>query len=147
MIADTRSDQIRALTTGFINEFNPIVSPDGKKIIYSTINDQYDLIQIPLDQSPIKSITSTGWNEKGPAWSPNGKQFAYVSDRSGSEVIWIKSPLDGSEKPFVTEKDFADRQTSLSRPSFSPDGQRLAYHRGGEKRFQIWISNLAGGSP
>lgn len=147
-LADTKDEKIYPLTTGFGNEIAPLVSPDGRQIAFSAVDQQYDLVQVPLDKSPIKNLTSTSWNEKGPAWSPNGNQFAYASDRNGSEVIWIKSQLDGSEKPLITEKDFPDQKTEvISRVSFSPDGQRIAYHRGTPLGAEIWISTLAGGSP
>jgi eukaryotic-like serine/threonine-protein kinase len=145
-IADTKTEEIHQLTSGFTNEWSPIVSPNGKQIVYSTVDEQYDLLQIPLDQSQLKSLTSTIWNEKGPSWSPQGNQFVYVSDRSGKDSLWLKNQSEDSERALVTEKDFPDPTVTISRPTFSPDGQRIAYHRSNQDHAQIWISNLGGGT-
>jgi Tol biopolymer transport system component len=52
------------------------------------------------------------------------------------------------ESPVVTPGDFGDSQTYLlSAPAFSPDGQRIAFNRGGSEGMQIWIRSITGGPP
>jgi serine/threonine protein kinase/Tol biopolymer transport system component len=146
-LLDTQADKLTPVTTGIQHELAPTVSPDGKKIAFASSIIQYDLIEVPLDGSAMRNMTNTPRNEKAPAWSSQGNQFAYVSDRNGSDVIWVRSP-EGFERPLVTDKDFPDGDTiSFSRPMFSPDGQRIAYHRNSSKGAEIWISNVAGGFP
>jgi Tol biopolymer transport system component len=147
-IADTKSESQYPLTGGIEKEMEPAVSPDGKKILFVSSTKQYDLIQVPLDGSPFKNLTLTSRNEKAPAWSPQGDYFAYASDRNGSDVILLRSPSEGWERSVVTQKDFeGSNLISFSRPAFSPDGQRIAYHCNTSERTTIWISNIAGGSP
>jgi len=75
-------------------------------------------------------------------------QFVYVTDRRGAEEIWLKGRQEGYERPLVTPKDFPDSETrSFLAPVFSPDGQRIAYERVGERRGAIWISPVSGGQP
>lgn len=148
-LADSEKLSLQPLTTGILNEMAPAVSPDGKQILFASGNGQYDLVEVPLDGSPVHDLTSTPLNEKAPAWSPQGNQFAYVANKNGTDSIWIKSIPEGFERPLVTDKDFSDGETTyFSRPSFSPDGQRIAYHRGTKTHEgEIWISNVAGGAP
>ena len=148
-VADLRTKSLTPLTSGVMQEWAPDVSPNGKRIVFSSAVQEYDLIEVPLDGSPTRSLTSTPVNEKAPAWSRQGNQFAFVSNITGTDVIWVKSPSEGWQRPLVTEKDFPDQQTvSFSRPFFSPDGQRIAYHRNTKRGLaDIWISSVSGGSP
>jgi serine/threonine protein kinase len=147
-LIDLDRETITPITFGVSEETSPAVSSDGKRIAFSSGNAQYDLIDVPLDGRPMEYLTSTPLNERAPAWSPQGNQFAYVSDRNGADVIWLRSQTEGWERPLVTEKDFPNKEVIwFSRPCFSPDGSRVAYHVHTTATTQIWISSLAGGSP
>jgi eukaryotic-like serine/threonine-protein kinase len=97
----------------------------------------------------MRSLLSTSRNEFHPAWSPTGNQYAYVTDRTGSPEIWIRSPKEGWERPLITQKDFgSDRTANLIYPSFLPDGRRIAYTRvSGKGEWALWMSSVAGGPP
>ena len=148
-LVDIQKGTITPITNSVVEEWEPDVSPDGKRILFSSAVQQYDLIEVPLDGSAIRNLTSTPVSEKAPAWSRQGNQFAFVSDITGSDVIWIKNPAERWQRPLVTSKDFADGETvSFSRPFFSPDGKRIAYHRNKKTGMaDIWISSVSGGSP
>jgi dipeptidyl aminopeptidase/acylaminoacyl peptidase len=69
------------------------MSPDGKQIVFDLLGD---LNLIPSTGGDAKRLTS------GPAWdcqprfSPNGKQIAFISDRNGSDNLWLIN-VDGSQ--------------------------------------------------
>src|ERR1700759_2044523 len=69
------------------------VSPDGRQIVFDLLGDLY---VIPSSGGDAKRLTS------GPAWdcqprfSPNGKQIAFISDRNGSDNLWLIN-ADGSQ--------------------------------------------------
>jgi Tol biopolymer transport system component len=68
--------------------------------------------------------------------------------RSGSDEIWLRSQAGDFERPLVTAQDFPKEETYLlGSPTFSPDGQRVAYYREGPSSNHIWISPVAGGPP
>jgi Tol biopolymer transport system component len=78
--------------------------------------------------------------------------FAYVTDRSGQDEIWIgERERRASDRRVIAQQDFGDDRTiMLASPSFSPDGQRIAYQRNASKPIwplRIWISQTAGGPP
>jgi eukaryotic-like serine/threonine-protein kinase len=148
-MADTTSEEIHPITATASNETNPSVSPDGNKIAFTLFDENFDLVEIPLDGSPLRNLLSTSRNESFPAWTPAGNQYAYVTDRAGDSEIWVKSPSEGWDQPLVTGRDFGEERTvAFSGPQFSPDGQRIAYERfGGKGDVAVWISNVAGGTP
>ena len=75
--------------------------------------------------------------------------MAFLTYRTGQPEVWIRSPRGEWENPIVTQKDFPDEKTiSFSCAVLSPDGQRVAYSRSGEKTAnKIWISPSSGGRP
>ncbi|HXI13642.1 MAG TPA: protein kinase [Thermoanaerobaculia bacterium] len=147
-MADTATDRLWPITATPGNEYYPAVSPDGKRIIFNTEDSDFDLVEIQLDGSPMRSVLATSRRERFPVWSPDGAQHAFVTNRSGMEEIWLRSASGAWERPVATAKDFPDQSTVflIASPAFSPDGQRIAYQRN-QGNTRIWISNIAGGPP
>ncbi|HYA18582.1 MAG TPA: hypothetical protein VEF06_14015, partial [Bryobacteraceae bacterium] len=148
-IADIRSGGLRPLTGGYQSESYSDVSPDGKRIVYSTWNDDFDVVEFAANGSGgVHNLLSTRRSEYAPAWSPVRQQFAYVTDRNGDNEIWLHSEAEGTDRPLVTRKDFPGTvvEAFLS-PTFSPDGQRIAYGVYDSTGSNIWISSISGSSP
>lgn len=147
-MADTKTGSMRPVTVTTRDSMEAAASPDGKRIAFTASQDDFDLVQVPLDGSAVRTLLSTSRSEQDPAWSPIGSQLAYATDRTGSSQIWLTSPSEGWERPLVTEADFGARWiASFSEPVFSPDGQRLAYSVVGSSGHSVYISNVAGGKP
>ena len=123
------------------------VSPDGRRIAYTVAQDDFDLIDVPLDGTPVRTLLSTGRNEFDPGWSWSGSQLAYSTDRTGTSQIWVQQ-RDGWQRPLVTEKDFDQTWiASFDEPNFSPDDQRIAYTIVGSSGHAVYVSSVAGGKP
>ena len=147
-IADTVSGAARQITAGHTNETAPAVAPGGSRIAYATEEVDFDLTLITPDGRSRRTMLATARNEFDPAWSPAGDQFAFVTDRSGSLEIWARSRDGVWERPIVTAKDFGDSRTdTLASLAFSPDGRTLAYQRGAEGTWDVWLSPISGGTP
>jgi eukaryotic-like serine/threonine-protein kinase len=148
-MVDTKSDHAQRLTAGNLDEVQPDVSPDGKKIVFTISENNFDLFEIPVDGSPPRNLLATSRDEKDGSWSPSGNQYVYSTDRSGSPEIWIRSQSEGSNRPLITQKNFGEDITSnFAYPKYSPDGQSIAYSRNGQKdKYAIWMSAVAGGPP
>ncbi|MEO8126175.1 MAG: protein kinase [Bryobacteraceae bacterium] len=146
-LADTRRGLVHAITTGISGETHADLSPDGSRIVYTNVQEDFDIVDVPWNGDPIRKILNTNRRESSAIWSPSAQQFAYVSDRSGPFEIWLKSTQEGWERPVVRNRDFSDGVNAVATGlSFSPDGQRLAYTRYTLEKSAIWISPLSGGT-
>ena len=153
-VADTIRDVIRPLTATAGNEGAPSVSPDGRTIAFQSEATDFDLVEVPLDGSPIRPFLSSTRNEFDPAASPVNTQYAFVTDRTGHLEIWLQNQEGYLQQPLVTAADFGNAPPmSVGSLAFSPDGRRLAFQRfdlQSEKVFggpRVWISSVAGGTP
>ena len=146
-VADTASGTMKQITVGHTNETAPAVSSTGQ-IAYASDEVDFDLVLIQPEGQGRRTMLATARNELDPTWSPAGDQFAFVTDRSGSIEIWARSRDGKWERPIVTPADFGNSRTqTLASLAFSPNGQTLAYQRGGEGTFEIWLSPATGGTP
>ena len=146
--ADTVTGRVRRITVAPKDLTEPALSPDGEEIAFSAGNNDFDLMQVPLDGSPAAKMLATSRNEQDPSWSPVADQYVYSTDRTGTAQIWLRSGGADWERPVVTEKDFGQAWiVSLNEPSFSWDGLRIAYAVGGDTGHAVWISSIQGGSP
>ena len=143
-----RSGTARQITAGHTNETAPAVAPAGARIAYASEEVDFDLTLITPDGRSRRTMLATARNEFDPAWSPAGDQFAFVTDRSGSIEIWTRSRDGVWERPIVTAADFGSSRTeTLASLAFSPDGRTLAYQRGAEGTWDMWLSPVTGGTP
>ena len=122
----------------------PSISPDGSSVAYTVGEIDFDLVEIPLDGSPIRPLMASRLPEHSVHYSPRSPEFAYVAATEEAEIR-IRQPATLAERVVVSRSDFPEqRDRSLfAAAAFSPDGTKLAYNR----LFTIWISPSNGGAP
>ena len=76
------------------------LTPDGETIVFELLGDLYTL---PIAGGEATRITSGQAYDMQPRYSPGGSQISFISDRNGSENLWIAG-ADGSEaRPITTD--------------------------------------------
>jgi Tol biopolymer transport system component len=116
------------------------VSPDGKTIVFELLGDIYTL---PIEGGVAKLIDGGMAFDSQPKFSPDGKWIAFISDREGSENLWIMHP-DGSGVKQVSK----DPNNEFASPSWAPDGNYIYASKAGFgiNTFEIWMYHINGGS-
>src|SRR5512142_2760400 len=92
---------LRQLTTNPGPEFDPMWSPDGRRIVYRDsrrgINQDDEIYVMNADGSGQRDLTnSPSSDEWGPAWSPDGRQIAFNSTRASGLPRLFVVRADGS---------------------------------------------------
>jgi dipeptidyl aminopeptidase/acylaminoacyl peptidase len=108
---------------------------------FSSGGDRYDLMEILLDGS-VSPLLATSRQEHSASWSTTDRQYVYVSNAAGSPAIWLRTAGENSARPVVESN--AQGHLDQAQPRFSPDGQRIAYVRMGD-RHAVWIRHISGG--
>ena len=116
------------------------VSPLDKSIVFELLGDLYAL---PFSGGEAKLLIGGLGMETQPTFSPDGKTIAFLSDRDGSENLWIAN-ANGSHLKQLTKDTIA---TFVS-PAWSPDGQFLAVSRitPTSRTAEIWMYHRDGGT-
>ena len=110
------------------------LSPDGRLIVFDLLGDLYTL---PAAGGKATRITSGSGFDGQPRFSPDGKSIVFVSDRSGSENLYLVSP-DGTNLRPITR---GQAQAFIS-PDFTPDGEYVVVSRSGD----LWLYHRNGGN-
>ena len=122
-------------------ETEPVWSPDGKQIAFSTakgVTDKGDIYVMNSDGSELTRLTDLPGKEIEPIWSPDGKRIAFSTQWVQRGDIYVMNS-DGSELRRLT-----DPKVGESSPAWSPDGDRFAFMRFGDEVAKIVVANEDG---
>jgi uncharacterized protein (TIGR02145 family) len=129
-------------------------SPDGRSLAFvarpagGKDEDPAQLYRIESDGAGLRAIGPPG-RRFNPAWSPDGETLlvdghwngGWESDDGGWEIFAI--PAAGGAERRLTDDTVNDWG-----PAWSPDGRWIAYPRGLDDRYEIWLAPAdRGGEP
>lgn len=112
----------RKISIGKYNA-SPAWSPDGKKIAFAGQEaGAFDIFVMDADgkDKGLKRLTSAfkpngkRANNEAPSWSPDGRHIMFVSDRTGTNQIYIINP-DGTNERRITFDNY-----TWDKPKWSP---------------------------
>lgn len=106
----------------------PSISPDGRFVAYLVEETNWDANQFETEiwiaslQTGEKYQLTNGKNSSRAArWSPDGKTIAFLSNREGSQQVYLISPA-GGEPVRLT-----NAENGVNNMSWSPSGRHLAF--------------------
>ena len=96
-------------------------APDGKTGLLYEVNPTTNRdIWYWSETEEARPLVATPFNERGGTISPNGKWFAYVSDQSGIDQVYVSSFPDGAGRWLVSHDGGTE-------PRWNPPGKELYY--------------------
>jgi TolB protein len=168
-IADGDGSNPRRLTDNPKYDAEPVVSPDGKQIVFGSQRDgDFDIYVMNSDGSHVRRLTDTIGYDGGPWFSPDGSKIvwrAWYPETDDEKARWkdamehdyiIAVPLDiwvmdadGSHKRLLVKNGATNWA-----PSWHPDGKRIIFSSNKDDwredirqfghNFEIYIINLDG---
>ena len=102
----------------------PSAARGSDTVVYEIPRLRTQLATVPLgsgdaEAEPRALVPSTG-NDGAPTFSPVDERVAFVSDRSGTQQVWLNDPASGETYP-LTESN----EPTLRYPVWRSDGQRI----------------------
>lgn len=145
------SGEIHQMTSDDLYEVNPSWTPDGNRIIYVKLNNEWtnhDIISINVEDASGKIILErdTDFFDYGYGRtfgfvqvSPSGDDMLFRSHRSGWINYWVK-PIDGGEARQVFQEE-ADQ----SNAQWSPDGSKILFTSNYNGTHHLNVVSASGG--
>jgi Tol biopolymer transport system component len=118
------------LTWGTSTEWQPTVAlQQGNRLrmVFASLEENSDIWGVPASPhrdsagGQPRRLTEEASREDHPSISPDGRTLAFVSNRTGSDQVWLKN-LDTGEQTLLTTSP-----TEKYGPVFSRDGAYLTY--------------------
>ncbi len=123
----------RWFTRGNSTDRQPVYSPDGKRILFSSIGSgNLDLMEITIETGAVKRITEDAADDWDPAYTPDGKNILWSSNRDGHFEIWMAN-ADGSGSHRITN-DGLDAEN----PTMTRDQRWIVYNSYNPEKIGVW---------
>lgn len=133
-IANADGSNERKLIDSGSLDYNASFSADGAWVVFTSERDglgNSNLYRARTDGTQVERLTNDSAVEDAAALSPDGSKVAFVSTREGMLAnIWVLNLKDRTLKNLTGVSGVqgrADSPNGFFRPSWSPDGQWLAF--------------------
>jgi len=114
-------------------------SPDGNLLACTISKDGNPELYVVSLSGGVRRLTHTRAAESSPTWSPNAAEIIYSCDETGVPQLYKISSTGGTGRLVSTGFGYC------TEPSWSPDGQRLAFNVRSGGGFSVAVMDLNGG--
>ena len=132
----------RILVTSTREQYDPFISPDGRRIVFmSNRSGSNEIWVCDSDGSNAQQLTALGSGMTGtPRWSPDGRQIVFDSRAGGEANVYVIGANGGVPRKLET----GTRMNSL--PSWSHDGKWIYFASGlTHSNLALWRVAATGG--
>ncbi len=139
-------DPPQRLTFGAGLEFQPAVTPDGG-VIFASQTERLNVWGLTIDAKrgvvtgDLQSLTQSEAIEGSPSITTEGDRFAFVSNRDGSDRVWMHDVQSGREAPLTGERS-VNGSVTMAR-----DGSRVAWEMDDQGRRGFYMMATTNGVP
>ena len=123
-----RDGEVAKLTHNDSDDVEPVWSPDGTRIAFSSKRDgNWEIYAMNADGSTQRNLSNNMEDDEQPAWSPDGRKIAFNSNRDDRlEELYVMN-VDGS-----AVRELTNVPTGKRRPVWSPDSRKIAFVNQGD---------------
>jgi hypothetical protein len=121
MDSSGKTQPLRSVTATYLN---PSFSPDGHRIAFEMVDQQYDVWVYEWERDTMSRLTFDAIQDIHPVWTPDGRRIAFGSqraDRATFNMYWMKA--DGTEEP----QRLLESKNVQFPGSWHPSGKFLAF--------------------
>lgn len=142
---------LRQLTDGPYDDSDPAVSPDGRRIVFTTDRDpdgrrdRSDIFAMNADGTGIRVLLDGPYNEYEPDFAPSGRRLAFGSNRGRGAGVFIARTNGLGVNRLTSCNPFPPRCRGYFNPVFSPDGRQIAALGLGRRTSTVTVIGVAGG--
>jgi dipeptidyl aminopeptidase/acylaminoacyl peptidase len=142
---------LHQLTFGPYDDFDPAVSPNGRRIAFASDRDpdgrrdRSDVFAMGFDGSGLRVLIDGERNESEPDFAPSGRRLAFVSGRGRGIGVFVARANGSQVRRLTPCNPFPPRCRGYVSPAFSPDGKRIVALGLGRRSSTISLIRLAGG--
>jgi len=127
------------LAQGATDEFGPLWTPDGERVVYVCEDPAFDLCwRAPNSSEPERKLWASGYDKLPSSFTPDGERLVF--EERAEESRFLALSLANPELPPDTLLTFADIRPLT--PRLSPDGRWMAYVVAEAGSEGIWIESL-----
>ena len=137
-IQQVNSEYAEQLTDGEGYDYQPDVSPDGRRVVFVRYTGQaMELMLFDIESRRTISLTTDKFVNVEPRWSPDGSSLAFVSTRGTGHFLLYRAQITGDKLQEITCLT-PDRKSDIKRyyysawdhalhPSWAPDGKEIIF--------------------
>jgi len=135
----------RRMTQGTGSESEPSVSRDGTRLAYSTGGSGAEAVIADIETGKLTSLGRMR-SDLYASVSPEGDRMVFLSKRWDRRAELAEQALDDGE-PVGPPRRLTDQEGAATHPTYSPDGEWVAYYVIKDDDRDIWVVPSGGGVP